>query len=492
MAPSTRPLLLALALSTDSARAALYDVNGDVEATARVDLPLPRERAGLRERDPLVWLEAIRELVAACLIDDTARARLAGVGITGTMLGLVALPGSTPPDLHNPHALGPALWCEGGRPAVTERADVGIPEPAALARAWACLVGEGDDRARIARRIVAGPAGFVAWALGMGSWCDQTTAACSGLARPDGMAWLPSRADQLNLPQRLLPGILGETLPVLGRVGPESAALCGLPEGVPLVVAPAEQATTAIGLTGCVSGQPFCVYGPNPWLGLTRTASALSRYPASRVLPVPGGVTDDCLGSPSTVYVEQVTSEGAAATLAWARRLFLDSTDVGGTLAAWALAHGRGPTGIRARLAADDGLSALEQIPLDTDRVTLFRAFAEAAVATLSRHAARIGVSLTGPLPLVGDDDLSAAECRLFADVFGVPIAYLPGGDATLTGCALVAARALGLAHRLRPLAAAPGVEVTDPDPEAAAAFRNWMKDTYGSSAVDGAPWRTA
>src|SRR5699024_12428383 len=90
-------------------------------------------------------------------------------------------------------------------------------------------------------------------------------------------------------------------------------------------------------------------------------------------------------------------------------------------------------------------------------------------VALALSHA--LGSADTGrALPVVGGGAASAPWRQILADATDRPVVRTDGTDATLRGASLAGAQALGLDHRLVPLAAHGG-QITEPDPSAAAAF---------------------
>lgn len=495
----TRPLIVTLDFGTAAAKAALIDVNGDVVAVGAAPYPLVSAADGRATQSPADWLHAAQNAIAECLEEapeqvGAVRARLAGFGITGQMQDLVLLPATTPADLSRPDALGDAVLYRDTR-AGDEAAHLrgalpqwtrscGNPQDeTSCAAMWLRLVRTDDPRVDEARRIVFGPAGYLAWALGLGAWCDQTTAVTTGLARHDGLAWLPDVAEAAHLPQRLLPGLLGEDFAAIGRLSRPSADLMGLPEGIPVVLAPGTAGTTTLGIIGAAQRRPYVFVGDSGWL-----AQAIPDAPAQPdglhvALPMPAGLGQAPYVGAGTSILQVAQLASVGATARWGQHALLgDATPAGAdaALAQWEAHHGRVPTGLLTLpgLAgerfpvADPALTgAIVGMTPETDAVTMYRGVLE-GVAFALRHAVdQLGEDDDQVLPIAGGCTESTPWMRIIADVVGLPVARVSEGDATLVGAALATATALGMTHRIRPLADRPGADVIAPDPQASAAY---------------------
>ena len=483
-----RPLIAALDLGTSAVKAAFIDVNGDLLAATSIPVTTTHLAGGGVEQNPTDWVEAAEAAIAACIAEvGTAEAgRVAGLGLTGHMQDLVLLPASTPSEA-TPHSLGPAVLYSDQRAAhdaaALQRDIVGWerlignePDATALPAQWARLSREGDPRLATARRLVCGPAGYLAWTLGLGSWCDATTATTTGMARPDGSGWVSEVADAAGIPARVLPGIVAGPTSILGRLATGHARRLGLPAGIPVVLAPGDAATTTIGIVGTQAGQPYAYLGATGWVGVLADLTAL-RPPACHLLAVPAtGATH----APTRLAIAALASAGSTAE--WAARMFLPNTDdPDAELAHWENDHGRTPTGLLALPSL-----AGERFPRP-DRHTRCRTRWHAGRhRCLHRHRAMcegVGYALrhaltaltpsgfTGELPIAGGATRSQPWMRMIADILGVPLRIVSHQTATVTGCALATATVLGLNHRIRPLAHRPDATVYTPDPTAANAY---------------------
>ena len=104
----TQPLLLGIDIGTQSTRAALLSLSGQVVASASTPQELQTPRPGWAEQDPQEWWDStvsnIRQAIAQA---EVAPQQILGVGVCGQMHGTV------PIDAHG-HLLsrGVQLWCD--------------------------------------------------------------------------------------------------------------------------------------------------------------------------------------------------------------------------------------------------------------------------------------------------------------------------------------------------------------------------------------------
>lgn len=467
------PALLALDLGTSSAKAALLDLEGRTLAGGSAEYPTRRTAYGGTEQDPAHWARAAREAIAQ--LGPSAH-EAAALCLTGQMQDLV-LEGAA-------GAVRPAVLYTDQR-AAAEAAQIRED----LARDgvdWDHLAGNVQDAsscAAMARRLARhepaafarahgvtfGPAGHLAHRLGAGLWCDATTAATTGLLEARTRSWSPAVALAAGLDPALLPRLTGALGEVVGRTCDSARDLLGLPAGIPLVLTPGDAGAAALGITGPAPGQDHASLGTSGWIASIR--------PAAPGTPPHGASHRLALGPGTELHISAVLAAGAAA--AWARRAYLaglDATAADALLEAREREHGRGPTGLLVlpslggeRFPVRD--DALRGAVLGLDAATaprdLYAATLEGVAHALS-HA--LDPADAGQvLPVVGGGAASAPWRRILADVTGRPVLHTDGTDATLRGAALAGAEALGLDHRIAPLAAQGG-ELTAPDPSAAAA----------------------
>ena len=515
------PHLLCLDLGTSAAKAALLDLDGTVHLRAEAPYPTRHAADGTAEQDPRDWERAARAVIVELLeaapaakasgdgaapapVPDTAPdVEVAALVLTGQMQNLVPVPRSGAASLA-------ILYSD-------TRAGVEAEElRAALAAdgvSWDALTGNLQDATSCAamhlrllraateqladlQGVVFGPAGYLVARMGLGLWCDPTTAATTGLLEARTRDWSPAVARAAGLDPALLPALTGAAGQVVGHAGAEATALLGVPDGLPVVLAPGDAGATTCGIVGLAPGDAYVYLGTSGWL-----ASVL---PGAGVLPTgapdateapageesagedPAGVShhlalgaSSATAEPPILRISALLSAGAAAD--WARQAVLDGADPARAdelLEAREQERGRGPSGLLAlpsivgeRFPVRDASlrGAVVGIDAGTRGIDLYAALLEGVAHGLAHGLESEGDSSPRPLPVTGGGASSAPWLRILADVTGRPVRTVDGTDAALLGCALVAAEALGLDHALVPLGARQEAATIVPDPSAAA-----------------------
>ena len=515
------PHLLCLDLGTSAAKAALLDLDGTVPLRAEAPYPTRHAADGTAEQDPRDWERAARAVIAELLeaasaakasgdgaapapVPDTAPdVEVAALVLTGQMQNLVPVPRSGAASIA-------ILYSD-------TRAGVEAEElRAALAAdgvSWDALTGNLQDATSCAamhlrllraapeqladlQGVVFGPAGYLVARMGLGLWCDPTTAATTGLLEARTRDWSSAVARAAGLDPALLPALTGAAGQIVGHAGAEATALLGVPDGLPVVLAPGDAGATTCGIVGLAPGDAYVYLGTSGWL-----ASVL---PGAGVLPTgapdateapageesagedPAGVShhlalgaSSATAEPPILRISALLSAGAAAD--WARQAVLDGADPARAdelLEAREQERGRGPSGLLAlpsivgeRFPVRDASlrGAVVGIDAGTRGIDLYAALLEGVAHGLAHGLESEGDSSPRPLPVTGGGASSAPWLRILADVTGRPVRTVDGTDAALLGCALVAAEALGLDHALVPLGARQEAATIVPDPSAAA-----------------------
>ena len=515
------PHLLCLDLGTSAAKAALLDLDGTVHLRAEAPYPTRHAADGTAEQDPRDWERAARAVIVELLeaapaakasgdgaapapVPDTAPdVEVAALVLTGQMQNLVPVPRSGAASIA-------ILYSD-------TRAGVEAEElRAALAAdgvSWDALTGNLQDATSCAamhlrllraapeqladlQGVVFGPAGYLVARMGLGLWCDPTTAATTGLLEARTRDWSPAVARAAGLDPALLPALTGAAGQIVGHAGAEATALLGVPDGLPVVLAPGDAGATTCGIVGLAPGDAYVYLGTSGWL-----ASVL---PGAGVLPTgapdateapageesagedPAGVShhlalgaSSATAEPPILRISALLSAGAAAD--WARQAVLDGADPARAdelLEAREQERGRGPSGLLAlpsivgeRFPVRDASlrGAVVGIDAGTRGIDLYAALLEGVAHGLAHGLESEGDSSPRPLPVTGGGAASAPWLRILADVTGRPVRTVDGTDAALLGCALVAAEALGLDHALVPLGARQEAATIVPDPSAAA-----------------------
>lgn len=481
------PSLLCLDLGTSAAKAALIDLDGTSRVQASSEYPTRRTADGGAEQNPGDWVRAARAAISRLLPSPSDGEGLLALSLTGQMQDLVL---ETEGDTEPPAI----LYSDTRAGAEVEELRAQLM---AAAIAWDELAGNQQDASscaamfrrldrvdpglvRRARQVVFGPAGHLVHRLGLGAWCDLTTAAATGLLDHRTRSWSAPVARAAGLAASLLPALTHRAGQILGRTGASAAALLGLPAGLPVVLAPGDAGATTLGIVGLAPGDDYVYLGTSGWRAAVLPAAPPSQVGTSHHLALGGsdhGVSDH--GAGPTLRISALLAAGAAAD--WGREALLGGATPG---AADALLegrehrHGRGPTGLlalpsilgeRYPVRDADLRGAMIGIGPQTRAIDLYAAMLEGVAHALAHGD---DGATTRPLAVTGGGTASQPWLRIIADVTGRPVRTVDGADAALIGCALAAADELGLEHRIMPLAARRDGRSIAPDPAAAAAHR--------------------
>ncbi|ATG51187.1 sugar kinase [Brachybacterium vulturis] len=481
------PSLLCLDLGTSAAKAALIDLDGNSREQASSEYPTRRTADGGAEQDPGDWVRAARTAIAQILPSPAAGDDLLALSLTGQMQDLVL---ETEGESEPPAILYSDT--RAGAEAEELRAQL-----AAEGIAWDALTANQQDAsscaamfrrldrvdpglARRVRQVVFGPAGHLVHRLGLGAWCDLTTAAATGLLDHRTRTWSAPVARAAGLAAPLLPALTHRAGQILGRTGASAPALLGLPAGLPVVLAPGDAGATTLGIVGLTPGDDYAYLGTSGWRAVVQPAAPPSQVGTSHHLALGGsdhGASDH--GAGPTLRISALLAAGAVAD--WGREALLGGATPG---AADALLegrehrHGRGPTGLlalpsilgeRYPVRDADLRGAMIGIGPQTRAIDLYAAMLEGVAHALAHGD---DGATSRPLAVTGGGTASQPWLRIIADVTGRPVHTVDGADAALLGCALAAADELGLEHRIMPLAARADGRSIAPDPAAAAAHR--------------------
>ena len=248
-----KTLFLGLDVSTTAAKALLIDGAGVVVSSATVELALSTPKPLWSEQDPHDWWDGIAKSIRQALADAGASgARVAGVGLTGQMHGLVMLDAGG-------NVLRPAiLWNDQRTAAQCDqiRARLGKPRLVQLTGNDA-LTGftapkilwvrehEPEVYARTAHVLL--PKDYVRYRLTGDYATDKAGAAGTLLMDIKTRDWSPEVLDALDIPAGWLP-MTHEGPEVTGRISAEAAEATGLAEGTLVVGGGGDQAAQAVGV----------------------------------------------------------------------------------------------------------------------------------------------------------------------------------------------------------------------------------------------------
>ena len=247
-----RDLLLGIDVGTGGCKALLIDPRGAVLASAMTEYPLSTPRPLWSEQDPERWWQAtiasITQVLAAAKAEPR---RVAGIGLTGQMHGLVLLDDAGA-------ALRPAiLWndqrcaaeCDEihariGRETVIAR--TGKPALTGFTAPKILWVRTHEPEIFSAATAMLLPKDFVRYRLTGRKLSDVADASGTSLFDVGARRWSDEIVDALDIPSAWLPEVTES--PVASSVlDADGAAATGLLEGTPVVGGAGDQAAEAVG-----------------------------------------------------------------------------------------------------------------------------------------------------------------------------------------------------------------------------------------------------
>ena len=247
-----RDLLLGIDVGTGGCKALLVDSRGEVIAHATTEYPLSTPKPLWCEQDPEQWWSAtsasIKKVLATANVEP---GRVAGVGLTGQMHGLVLLDGHgevlRPAILWNDqrcaeqcdeiHAMigRETMIARTGKPVLT-----GFTAPKIL---WVRTHEPEVFRAAASMLL---PKDFVRYRLTGMFQSDVTDASGTSLFDVGERRWSDEILETLHIPRAWLPEVT-ESPVACGAVSADGALVTGLVEGTPVVAGAGDQAAEAVG-----------------------------------------------------------------------------------------------------------------------------------------------------------------------------------------------------------------------------------------------------
>jgi xylulokinase len=277
-------LLLGIDVGTTGSKAVLVGADGQVIAEAANEYPMSVPRPLWAEQDPQDWWSAtvasIRQVLAQAGVTSN---RIAGVGLTGQMHGLVLLDQAG-------HVLRPcimwndqrtALQCEAiTRQVGPQRVLELVGNPILPGFTASKLLWVREHEPQIYRKIaqILLPKDYVRYRL-TGAFCtDVSDASGTCLFDVGRRCWSEKMLDALAIPRSWLPEP-AESPAATASVSGEAATQTGLLSGTPVVAGAGDQAAQAVG-TGVV--------GPGV-ISVTLGTSGVVFAAADRYQPQPAG-----------------------------------------------------------------------------------------------------------------------------------------------------------------------------------------------------------
>lgn len=431
---------LAIDIGTTSAKAALYDLGGELLASRSADYPLRHPHPGWAEQDPNAYLEAAQSLCRA-LLSLTRNPPVRAVCVSGQA------PSCLPVD-RGGQPLRPAiLWLD--RRATREvemlRERIGLERAVAQSgntldsyfggAKWLWLK-ENEPAIHKSTWKILQANSFVIHGLTGEAVTDPSHA---GLMSPfwsaAEQAWDQSACELLELPSDYLPAVHPSTS-VVGTITHTAASATGLPAGTPVVAGGGDFACACLGA------------------GVSGGGSAAMMLGTAGNLLVPGpGKNDPRLINTAHVTGERLSLGGvmAGGAVRWfGDMLRINAPDLFAELDAEAGSVPRGASGLvflpylmgeRTPVWDPQARGVFIGLSAEHHRGHLFRAVLE-GVAFAFRQMAAIMAEAGTPVReviAVNGGAKSPLWRQIFADVLGVPVRYRPTSGGTLLGSAYLA-----------------------------------------------------
>ncbi len=255
-------LFLGIDVGTTGCKALLTDAEGGIRAEATRDYALHTPRPAWSEQDPHDWADACAEAIREVVARAGGAGRVAAVGLTGQMHGLVLLDGQgqviRPAILWNDQRSGEQcaqITQRIGRERVLEL--TGNPVLAGFTAPKIEWVRQHEPEALARTACVLLPKDYVRYRLTGVLASDVSDASGTSLFDVRRRRWSDAMLEALQVPRRWLPDV-AESAQVVAQISDEAAKRTGLAAGTPVVAGAGDQAAQAVG-SGVVDEPQVCV-----------------------------------------------------------------------------------------------------------------------------------------------------------------------------------------------------------------------------------------
>jgi xylulokinase len=319
-------VLVAHDLGTTGDKASLHDDTGRLVRSVTVRYPTHFGAGGVVEQDPHDWWQAFTTATRR-LLDESGvpAADVAGLAISGQMMGVVLLDGQLEP-------LGPSIiWADTRSTAECDRLLARLDPHAAYATLGHRLnptysltklmwVREHQPELFAAARHMCLAKDYVVARLTGVLATDPSDASSTNAFDQRAGVWSAEVLAAAELPVELFPDVVASTT-VVGGVTPEAARATGLLVGTPVVMGGGDGPMAAVGAGVVDRADGAYVYlGSSSWVSMSSEQPLLD-IPEMRTMTFNHVVPDR--------YVPTATMQAGGASLEWIADLLAGSEDVG-------------------------------------------------------------------------------------------------------------------------------------------------------------------
>ncbi|MDQ7730566.1 xylulokinase [Halomonas sp. SpR8] len=313
---------LGLDIGTSAVKGVLVDTHQLCLATASSAYSVTHPHAGWAEQDPELWWQAVEEVVAQLRRQaDAAMAKVAGIGLSGQMHGLVV-------QSQHGEVIRPAiLWNDSRASQQCQQLKERLPEldvatitsvepmPAFWAAKLLWLKAHEPEMLANAHHFLL-PKDYVRWRMSGERITDMCDAAGTQLFDQARRAWSPEILAACGVAERQLPN-LAEGSTALAALNSDIAARWGIENQVPIAAGAGDVAAGALGLGAINEGDAFFTLGTSSQLFI-----ATSGY-----RPAPKHALHAFAHALPERWFQMAAMLNGASVLAWAAKLMGVSID---------------------------------------------------------------------------------------------------------------------------------------------------------------------
>ena len=247
---TSKTRLLGIDIGTSACKTALFDIRGNIAASASEGYPLRRPAPGFAEQDPEDWWRAVCLTVRRCIEESGTRpSDIAGIGVDGHSWSAIAMAGDRVlcPD---------PIWMDVRSAEICERMPAELKErlfsvsgnPLTANYVTGKLLWYRENLPDVWKKTeyLLSSEGYINYRLtGSVTWCrgEGYGIHCYNIAKG---VWDRSVCADLGLRTDILPELF-DGCDIIGRVTKEAAAATGLSAGTPVVAGTVDSAAAALG-----------------------------------------------------------------------------------------------------------------------------------------------------------------------------------------------------------------------------------------------------